>query len=76
VSAAALDDLVPIDVLSSIVRIEGGAAIAHADVQIAIGSERQHSPLVIGEWLSNDQEDSFSRSRDIGITRHVIVSAR
>src|SRR5262245_5733248 len=54
-------------VLRAVARIIAGAAIAHPDVEVAIGPKRQHSAVVVFEWLRNDEQYGFGGTRLVRI---------
>ena len=46
-----------VKVLAVAHRIAAAAAVAHADVQVAIRAEREHPAVVVGERLVDRQQD-------------------
>src|SRR4051794_31542253 len=62
-----------IDVLRIVRRIVAGSAVADPDVQVAVGTECQHSPVVIGVGgMRNRQQDFFGGAGDIAIGGYAV----
>ena len=65
------------EVLRAIAGIAAATAVPEADVQVAIGTERELSALVVGERLRDVQEDlRRSRVGHVRIGRHAIAHER
>src|SRR5207248_2052254 len=54
-------------ILRAILRIISGSAIAHSNIEKPIGSEFDHSPVVICVWLRNDEQHPFRRAGRVAV---------
>lgn len=61
-----------VDVLCAVFRIECRAAITHADVEVAVGAEFDHSTIVVRVWLSDHEQDSLRGAGLRGVCRCAI----
>ena len=62
-----------VDVLRIVRRIVRRSAVADADVEIAVGPERQHAAVVIGgRRMRNGEEHVLAGVGDVAIRRHAI----
>src|SRR5262249_54733151 len=56
-----------IGILGAVARVVCGTAITHADVEKSVGAELDHAAVVIGEGLSDGQNDLFTVHGNVGI---------
>jgi len=60
-------------VLSVVLRIQLGAAVAQSEIEVAVRAERQHAAFVDGRGLRDGEEDRFVSIGDGGVAGGLVV---
>ena len=62
-----------VNVLGEVVWIVAIVAIAGAYIQVAVGTESKHPPMVLNGKLRNREYDGFCRVGDVSVIRNAIL---